>query len=276
VHVMKLNYSSLQHPVDPVEAPADSDPRPSRGIPVLVLPLHGHLAPASWAVAEVRGEARVGYVQTAGAALPGGLSRDVADLRRRGLLAETVTAAPCWGGDREAISLTGALHAAAEELGWDLVIAGPGPGILGSATRYGHGGMAALDTLHSALALRMPAVVSPRMSVADPRPRHRGLSHHTRSVLDLVLGRVTVAGPKRDIPHLRDEDGDRALVEASAELSLACSEHHHLSEAQVDLEGYAESGLPRRTMGRDLEEDPLFFAAPLAAGNVAADLIAAG
>lgn len=276
VHVMKLNYSSLQHPVDPVEAPADAEPRPSRRVPVLVLPLHGHLAPACWAAAEARPGARIGFVQTAGAALPGALSRDVEDLRGRGLVVETITAAPCWGGDREAISVTGALHAAAEELGWDLVVAGPGPGILGSATRYGHGGMAALDTLHAALALQLPAVFSPRMSLGDPRPRHRGLSHHSRSVLDLVLGRVTVAEPMRGIPKPRDVDGDRALVEAFAQLTLACSERHELSKARVDLAGYTESGLPRRTMGRDLEEDPLFFAAPLAAGRVAAELIDAG
>lgn len=276
VHVMKLNYSSLQHPVDPVEAPADAEPRPSRRIPVLVLPLHGHLAPACWAAAEARPAARVGFVQTAGAALPGALSRDVAELRERGLLVETISAAPCWGGDREAISVTGALHAAADELGWDMAVAGPGPGIIGSATRYGHGGMAALDTLHAALALRMPPVFSPRMSLGDPRPRHRGLSHHSRSVLDLVLGRVTVAEPMRGLPTPRDVEGGRALVEAFAQLNLVCSERHELSKAQVDLAGYAGSGLPHRTMGRDLEEDPLFFAAPLAAGRIAADLIAAG
>ena len=50
----------------------------------------------------------------------------------------------------------------------------PGPGILGSATRLGHGGMAALDTAHAALALGLPTLFGPRLSSSDPRPRHRG------------------------------------------------------------------------------------------------------
>jgi hypothetical protein len=37
-------------------------------------------------------------------------------------------------------------------------------------------------------------------------------------------------------------------------------------EEAADLPGYAASGLPTRTMGRELADDELFFAAPLAAG----------
>src|ERR1700710_2437156 len=82
-HVMKLNYTSVQHPVDPIEAAPDVDgPKSPLCLDfsahqpgVAVLPLHGHLAPAAWAVAQSRPGARVGYVQTAGGALPGSVSR---------------------------------------------------------------------------------------------------------------------------------------------------------------------------------------------------------
>ncbi len=254
VHVMKLNYSSLQHAVDPVEAPLDSPPRPSRSIPVLVLPLHGHLAPTAWAAA---GSGRVGFIQAGGGGLPGTLSRDVAELLDRGLLAAHLTASPSYGGEREAISLLGALHAAAEDLGWDAAIVGPGPGILGSETRYGHGGMAALDAAHCALALGLPTLLSPRLSAADPRPRHRGLSHHTAAVLELLLGPVEVPLPAGVAALWPAGGGDpRAVIGAP----------HRVSEHSADLDGYAASGLPTRTMGRDLAADRLFFAAPLAAG----------
>jgi hypothetical protein len=246
-HVMKLNYTSLQHPVDPVER-RDSNPRSSG--PCLVLPLHGHLAPAAWAISQASPGSRVGYVQTEGGALPGSLSRDVAQLRDRDLLAGHVTAAPAYGGEHEALSVVGALDAAGE-LGWDAVLVGPGPGILGSETAYGHGGMAALDSTHAALSLGLPTVLSPRLSSSDSRDRHRGLSHHTRSVLDLCLAPVDVVLPE-DAEALADD--------------LAGTEHR-LHVAPADLEGYAASSLPRRTMGRDLEEDPLFFAAPLSAGT---------
>ncbi|HUC07208.1 MAG TPA: DUF3866 family protein, partial [Solirubrobacterales bacterium] len=191
-HVIKLNYTSIQHPVAPVELPVrlmpdmgtQVAPEGSGGVmPVLVLPLHGHLAPAAWAVAQGSPELKVGYVQTGGGALPGALSRDVAELRERGLLCGHVTAAPAYGGEHEAISVAGALDAAANGLGWDAAIAGPGPGIIGSETRLGHGGIAALDTAHASLALGLPTLLSPRLSAADPRERHSPVSHHTLTVL---------------------------------------------------------------------------------------------
>jgi hypothetical protein len=260
VHVMKLNYSSLQHAVDPAEAGLDSPARPIRPMPVLVLPLHGHLAPAAWAASR-GGPGRVGFVQAAGGGLPGSLSRDVADLLDRGLLADHVTSSPSYGGAREAISLLGALHAAADELGWDAAIVGPGPGILGSETRYGHGGMAALDAAHCALALGLPTLISPRLSAGDARPRHLGLSHHTASVLELLLAGVEVPLPAGLASMWPDGAGD--VTEA---ITAATGGLHRPSEHGVDLDAYAASGLPTRTMGRDLAADGLFFAAPLAAG----------
>jgi hypothetical protein len=248
-HVMKLNYSSLQHPVEPAEA--ESAER--RTVPVVVLPLHGHLAPAAWAAAQTRPGIRVGYVQTAGGALPGSLSRDVAQLRDLGLLSGHITAAPTYGGEHEALSTVGALDAATSALGWDAVLVGPGPGIIGSDTAYGHGGMAALDSAHASLSLKLPTAISPRLSSGDPRERHRGLSHHTATVLDLLLAPVTVV-----IPEGADE--------IASQVEAAGAGWHHLAPVPVDLDGYAASGLPTTTMGRKLHEDPLFFEAPLAAG----------
>jgi hypothetical protein len=258
-HVMKLNYTSLQHPVEPVEGSSKG-----AAVPVLVLPLHGHLAPAAWAVAQGGAGSRVGYVQTAGGALPGSLSRDVKQLRERGLLAGHITAAPAYGGEHEALSTVGALDAASG-LGWDAVIAGPGPGIIGSNTEFGHGGMAALDSAHAALSLRCPTSLSPRLSSSDPRERHLHLSHHTFTVLELLLGGVEVAVPDVDLP---------GAAETRRYLAEAAGDRHRLQALPADLDAYATTGLPTRTMGRSLEEDPLFFAAPLAAGVLLARSLA--
>jgi hypothetical protein len=263
-HVMKLNYSSLQHPVEPVERGLEADgggeeaEAARRTVPVGVLPLHGHLAPAAWAAAQASPGIEVGYVQSAGGALPGSLSRDVAELRRLGLLRGHIAAAPAYGGEQEALSVVGALDAAATTLGWDAVLVGPGPGMIGSETEYGHGGMAALDNAHAALSLGMAALVSPRLSGSDPRRRHRGLSHHTRTVLRLLLAPVEVAMP----------EGEEEIAAAATEAGAG---RHELRTAPVDLDGYAASGLPTETMGRGIEEDPLFFAAPLAAGRLLAE-----
>lgn len=268
-HVIKLNYSSLQHPVAPVEAlVAEYDfeeegavhGRPEAGqMPALILPLHGHLAPAAFAAAQAYPGLKVGFIQANGGALPGRLSRDVSALLQRDLLCGHITAGTSYGGQHEAITLAGALDAAQAALGWDLALVGPGPGILGSATRLGHGGLAALDAAHAALALGLPTVISPRLSQGDPRPRHRGLSHHSATVLKLLLAPLSVA-----VPAGEDE------IVAAVEAIESRGGRHQVRIAAVDLEGYASAGLPRRTMGRDIEDDPLFFAAPLSAGRVAA------
>jgi len=94
------------------------------------------------------------------------------------------------------------------------------------------------------------------MSSADARERHRGVSHHTRTVLDLLLAPVVVA-LSADAEFGTDDLGDR----------------HDVRRVEVDLEGYSASGLPARTMGRDLPEDPVFFAAAMAAGGALAAMV---
>jgi hypothetical protein len=252
---MKLNYSSLQHSVEPIEAwdPArGAGTAELRGIPVLVLGLHGQLAPAAWATHRAGPDLRIGYVQTWGGALPGRLSRAVAELRSAGLLCAHVTSGPTYGGELEALTTVGALWAAAGPLGWDAAIVGPGPGIGGSGSALGHGGMAALESAQAAGALGLDALLAPRISNRDPRDRHRGLSHHTAAVLHMLLNEVRVAAP-----------ADAPLDE----LRYACEGRHELWIREAAVDEYAATGLPADHMGRGIAEDELFFAAALAAGD---------
>ena len=250
-HVMKLNYTSLQHAVNPIEIHVDRPPDgegESRG-PIAVIALHGQLAPVAWQAHQRLPDARIGYIQTWGGALPGSLSRVVQTLRTQGLLAGHITAGQCHGGEQEAISTEGAIQAALSQ--WDAAIIGPGPGILGSDSRLGHGGMAALESAHAALALGLKPLIVPRMSSGDPRPRHQGLSHHTKTVLELLLKPVHVALPEHQ----------------------ALPGRHQGVSAAVDLDGYRGSGLPATTMGRGIDQDELFFRAALAGGAVLAEEI---
>jgi hypothetical protein len=152
--------------------------------------------------------------------------------------------------------VVGALQAAAGPLGWDAVIAGPGPGIVGSGSELGHGGMEALDTAHASLILGLETLLAPRMSSADPRPRHRGLSHHTATVLRMLLGDVRVPAPARE--------------PASDELRQACGDRHVIWPRDAPVDEYAATGLPATHMGRGIADDRLFFAAALASGDALA------
>jgi hypothetical protein len=148
--------------------------------------------------------------------------------------------------------------------------------------------MSALDSAHAALALGCPTLVVARMSSGDDRDRHRGISHHTLTVLDLLLEPVTVAlpagmrspvgadlraglgavfgGSTLDRPG-RSRPALALEVERPARIT-----RHDWRRATVDLPGYAASGLPASTMGRGLTEDPLFFGAALAGGTALAEL----
>ena len=281
---MKLNYTSIQHAVAAVD---DEHVVLPLSRPAAVLALHGQLAPLTWAYAQGAPGRRLGYVQTAGGALPGSHSRTVLELRRRGLLAGHLTAGSAYGGEGEAMSTAGALHHGLTTLGWDAAVCGPGPGLVGSGTVLGHGGMQALDSAHVALALGCATLMVARMSASDERARHRGISHHTLTVLDLLLEPVTVALPagmrspvgadlRAGLGSLA-AGGDRAQARMRAAPALevrrpARITRHDWRRASVDLPGYAASALPAHSMGRTLAQDPLFFAAALAGGSALAEL----
>jgi hypothetical protein len=287
-NVVKLNYTSLQHAVAPVEEGRLELPVER---PVAVLALHGQLAPVAWAFAQAAPELRLGYVQTEGGALPGGHSRTVRALRRQGLLAGHLTAGAAFGGEGEAITTAGALHHGLRALGWDAAVCGPGPGIVGSSSTLGHGGMVALDSAHVALALGASTLLVARMSSGDERTRHRGISHHTLTVLDLLLAPVTVALPAgmRSPVGAELRAGLGAVFAGPSRTSSPKSRpalaldvqrpvritRHDWRRAAVDLPGYARSGLSAETMGRTLVQDPLFFAAALAGGSALAELAGA-
>jgi hypothetical protein len=290
-HVMKLNYTSIQHAITPVEGEPLQLPIER---PVAVLALHGQLAGLAWAFAQVAPGVRLGYVQTEGGALPGGHSQTVRLLRERGLLAGHLTAGAAFGGEGEAITTAGALHHGLRVLGWDAAVCGPGPGIVGSGSTLGHGGMSALDSAHVALALGCQTLLVARMSSGEERARHRGISHHTLTVLDLLLEPVTVAlpagmrspvgadlraglsavfggampSPPAQEPAAVTVEARRPIVERPARIA-----RHDWRRASVELPAYAASGLPTETMGRGLLADPLFFGAALAGGSVLAELI---
>jgi Protein of unknown function (DUF3866) len=285
-HVMKLNYSSLQHAVEPVEGETLDLPLER---PVAVLGLHGQLAAVAWAFAQQHPQAQLGFVQTPGGALPGSRSRTVAMLRERGLLAGHVTAGASYGGESEAITTAGAIHHGIRTLGWDAAVCGPGPGIVGSRSPLGHGGLHALDSAHVALALGAPTLLVARMSSADTRPRHRGVSHHTLTVLDLLLEPVTVALPAgirspvgADLRATLGSVFGASSTSVRPQLALdinrqtgrdpASLTRHDWRRAPVDLPAYLQSGLPAVTMGRGLVQDPLFFASALAGGAALAEL----
>ena len=261
---MKLNYSALQHAVLPVEG-ARRSRLPLRPAGRACFALHGQLAPLAWAYgAGAAGRARSATSRPPAARCPAATRDVVRELRGRGLLAGHLTAgAGVRGRGRGDHDRRRARTTACATLGWDAAVCGPGPGHprLG-ARRSGTAGMAALDSAHTALALGCATlVVCPRMSSGDPRERHRGLSHHTRTVLELLLAPVTVAAPA----------GGRGRGRAPERRAPRGREARGRPRRATP-----RAGCRRARWAATLDEDQLFFAAALAAGRALAGMIEDG
>src|SRR3954466_11050121 len=135
-HVMTLPYTSLQNAVPHGEEDALAESL--AGMPVVCCSLQSQVVPVCAALSGVG----VAYVQVAGGALPVSLSDAVRALRTRGLLAFTVAAAQCVDADVQAVNVYSALADAAAA-GADAIVCAIGPGIVGTGTALGHGGLAA-------------------------------------------------------------------------------------------------------------------------------------
>ena len=253
-HVMTLPYTPVQSAARHAE---EDGPLPESldGLPVVCCSLHSQLAPVCAALAGLR----VAYVQLPGGALPVSLSDAVRLLKERGLLEVAVAAGGCVDGDVQCVSAASALAWCAAA-GVDVAICGIGPGIVGTGTHLGHGGLAAAAAANAALALGGRPVVAARVSEADERDRHRGLSHHTAAVLRLVLGQALVAWPQE--------------VPLPKQLQPQNSSRYETVVVESDSWRAGCAGLPLSHMGRGPDDDPAFFAAAFAAGLVARGLAA--
>ena len=262
-HLVKARYTPLQATVLGVseEASPHRDALAAatsvEGMPVVVADLHSALPPILVGLRERAPAARVAYVMTDGGALPLWLSRTVDAVRP--LLCGTVTAGQAFGGDLEAVTTHEALLAARVVLRADVAVVTQGPGNLGVGTPWGFSGVAAGDAVNAVAALGGRPVASLRLSDADPRERHRGVSHHSRT----AYGRVALARAEVVVPVL-PEPLARAVEEDLNEIR----ERHDVRtvDAAHLLEPLRRSGLPLSTMGRSLEEDTAYFLAAAAAG----------
>ncbi len=240
-HVMALPYAPGQVAMRFAEEDEHDGAERLDGLPVVCLGLHSQLAPTCAALAG----RRVVYVQLGGGALPVSLSDTVRALKARQLLDTTIAVSPCLDGDLQCVTAAAALVQAVGH-GADIVVCGIGPGIVGTASRWGHGGLAVAEAANTASALGALPIVAPRVSFADERQRHHGLSHHTRSALALCLRDVRVAWPV----GLQRPEGVEVVEVNAAGWEAACAP------------------LPLSHMGRGPGEDPWFFAAAFAAGRL--------
>ncbi|CEK18707.1 Protein of unknown function (DUF3866) [Chthonomonas calidirosea] len=275
-HLIKLRYTPIQTPVLAVEAPESpfhsllESFSPLQGTPVVCCGLHSQIGPVCFAVHAVFKErgygGRVVYIMTDSAALPIAWSHLVRELKQSGLLQTTITCGQAFGGDYEAINLYSALQAARQVASADVILVCQGPGNAGTQTALGFSGVDQGLALNAATALEGRPICVPRISFADKRPRHHGVSQQTLMVLErLVVGSVwlplsVMPSPMRDIVLTTLQQ--RGILEK-----------HMVEEVETEALFNAMATYRWTTMGRKPQEDPYFFRTALAAGVVAAQSV---
>jgi Protein of unknown function (DUF3866) len=278
-HLVKARYTPLQATV------AGADEQGSEyydvlreaddiaGMPVVVADLHSALPAVLAGVfdeAERAGDdsrrPRVAYVMQDGGALPAWFSLTCAALKDAGWLAATVTTGQAFGGDLETVTVHTGLLAARHVLGADIAVIAQGPGNLGTGTRWGFSGVAAGEAVNAVAALGGRPVACLRVSEADPRERHRGISHHSLT----AYGRVALARADVVVPGLPGPFGARVAAEAAG-----LGTRHSIVTVPVDGLETALRASPARlsTMGRGLMDDLAYFLAAAAAGRHASHLL---
>jgi hypothetical protein len=270
-HIVKLRYTPWQTEVLAAEEPGSphhdalENASDIGGMPVVACGLHSQIAGVAAGIKAALPGARVGYLMTDGAALPIAWSKLVAGLRDRRLIDVTCTYGHAFGGEYEAINVYSALATLRLAAGADVAVVAMGPGVVGTGTALGFTAIEQGQVLDAATALGGFAIACLRICWADERPRHRGLSHHTLTALNLAAReRATVVVP--ELP----EDQLRPVIERLTEAGVPGRHDVVRADGRAGLELLQDSGLEVSSMGRPMHDVPELHLAAAAAGGVAA------
>lgn len=271
-HIMKLRYTPWQFPILAGEEEASpyhellTERTSLAGTPVVAAPLHSMLPGVILGFRQAfQKTSKIAYIMTDGAALPIALSNLVRELKERYWLDLTITAGHAFGGDLEAVSIPSALALAKEVLHPDLIVVALGPGIVGTGTALGFSGIEQSWIIDLTARMNGIPIAVPRISIADPRARHQGISHHSMTILDLANNSALLALSRRLSKNL--------LQEITQNLGKLRLRHQWYLTDEPEASGlFAAAEIKPQSMGRGLAEDPAFFQTTIAAGYLAAQV----
>mgnify|MGYP006084142171 CR=1 FL=1 len=193
--VLKARYLSEQLQADVWEEHADETRSGSdlTGMRVLLCQLHSHVGAIAIATS-AQLEAPVGFVMTDQASLPLAISDMVFQAQNSNVIGVTVTTGQSFGGEIEAVTVASGVLALKERNVSNILI-GCGPGHLGTNSKLG---FSALELVgHATILSKLGASVAlaVRASSTDQRERHQGISHHTKTLLELIPHSIAVPIP---------------------------------------------------------------------------------
>ena len=262
-HIMKLRYTPMQQAMMSIEEPGS--PHHSlfqksftlEGKKVLLAELHSMVPLIYYLAQEIEPTITCCVIFDDSASLLLEGSQHVRLLQKE-VWFHSITIGQCVGGEYEAISLPSALQFASTFLKADLIIISVGPGVVGTGTEYGHSAMEMANWANVVGALGGCPVWIPRLSFADKRNRHYGLSHHTIT----PLYSFTYCSCVLVFPLLVHEQ--KSLIAKQLNSNSLATHLITYQEEPVDRD-LLERAFSRieglTTMGRGYTDDPLFFEA---------------
>lgn len=267
-HIMKLRYTPHQIKVLAVEEQESphhqliKDFKTLNNKPVIIGFLHSMVVPCIAGIRAINPGLKVSYIMSDGGALPIAFSRNIRKLQELEWLHGTITIGHAFGGDLEAINIYSGLAAAAEIQNSDIIIVAMGPGIVGTGTQLGTTALEVGQIINAVGSLGGRPIVIPRISFNDQRQRHRGLSHHTITVLE----KIALIGANVVLPNLNDMQKKDYLMEQIKNHHLENKHQIFFEDGETGLEILKENNIFIQTMGRSLTEEVEFFLTACAAG----------
>ncbi|WP_255547766.1 DUF3866 family protein [Crassaminicella indica] len=259
-HIMKLRYTPYQLKVFAAEEQGSKYHEVFKkfksldDMPVIVGTLHSMLPPMIEMIKFMNPDIKIAYIMTDGAALPIYLSNIVKRLKEKELINGTITIGNAFGGDLDCINIYNGLIAAKEILKCDIAIVTMGPGIAGTGTKYGFSGIEQGYVIDAVNDLGGIPIAALRISFADKRKRHKGISHHTITVLDKISKTQAIVC----IPKFENSKKEYICSQLK---ETTIQKKHKIIYMDIGnaIDVLKNSTLNMRTMGRNFMEDQEYF-----------------
>lgn len=273
-HIMKLRYTPLQAKC--LVAEEEDSPYHDivksfdnlKGSIYIVGTLHSMLAPISAVVKYLAPKLSINYIMTDAGALPIQFSKTVKELKAKKIIDNTITVGHAFGGDFECVNFYTGIIASNAILKSDITIITMGPGIVGTGTKYGFSGIEQGYIIDAINSLQGTSFAVPRISFADKRDRHKGISHHTITIMS------EIAKTKSNIilPYLEKNKTD--IIKRQICDNNIDAKHNIIFEKGDDVKEALEYfDLKIKTMGRSYNDDIEFFLTLGATGKHVVNLL---
>ena len=259
-HGMKLKYTPMQLRVPFIEEELSltgiyNTPLNLKGKIVFMGELHSMLPPLCAYIKHYSiTQPKIAYIMTDDGALPLSFSRNIHELINKGLIDTTITSGNSFGGQYECVNLYTSLQTAAHTADCSIIIIIMGPGIVGTNTKYGFSGLEM--SMYADLIDRAGGccLYLPRLGLGDKRERHKGLSHHTLTVLEEMITRpVPIV-----LPYLNYKQQGFVVNQLNDKNIL--KRHRLVIRDGSDIEAAMKQyNINTKSMGRGVNEDPAFF-----------------